>query len=407
MMNIRGGAGIMLICVAAGLLWQAAPALGNGAVSSDVTAKEADAAREAEARRKELEAKRIAAKRAEEARRAAEKKAAARAAAEKAAAEAARREAEAAAERHARALREGRRLVEEGQFLTAARYLSRILSGEYANSAEGWYWLSRAHHALGDYDRAQWAANVALELDPYYPALTKTPSGLQPLPKPQKDDKGPKPSMSVLPVVQPIPIGRGLEPTVISLPILELRSGDVAVSDDASEAALALGLDDEREPGSDFTPARLRYEPYPPLPAGRTISWMQGERFGEISRWRFRVDSMAILEDLGVPVAWKGVRPYEIYFWTGSEWARFRNTGKQRVDDALLRVLDSLRDVLEENGFAWDEADTPALASAAMGMRYWWTGGIDLSEARRRAEEKVQKAEPGDNEAASANIRID
>ncbi len=299
----------------------------------------------------------------------------------------------------------GRNLVEEGRYQTAVQYLRRFLNA-HQRSADGWYWLSRAHHALGDYDRAQWAANIALEIDPYYAALTKTPSGLQPLPKPTKaSKKEPRPSMSVLPVKQPVPTELALVPTTISFPYLEPASGDKPMSDDT--APLMAEVDPSRSPASAdadaYREAHLRYEPYPPLPRGRTVAWMQHEKFTEISRWRFRVDRMAILKDPRVPVAWKGEYPYEVYFWTGTEWARIpskndasRLNRAEKIDDVLLRAKDDMGAVLTKNGYAWRESDTPALASNAMDMRYWWQGEVDLGAAQKRAEERARKAASGD-----------
>ena len=307
------------------------------------------------------------------------------------------------------AWKSGRNLVEEGRYQTAVQYLRRFLNA-HQRSADGWYWLSRAHHALGDYDRAQWAANIALEIDPYYAALTKTPSGLQPLSKPTKaSKKEPRPSMSVLPVKQPVPTELALVPTTLSFPYLEPASGDKPMSDET--AAMMAEIDPSRQTENPvsgdaskaYQPALLRYEPYPPLPRGRTVAWMQHEKFTEISRWRFRVDRMAILKDPRVPVAWKGEYPYEVYFWTGLEWARIpskndasRMNKAEKIDDVLLRAKDSMTEVLTQNRYVWRESDTPALASNVADMRYWWQGDIDLGEAQKRADERARKAASGD-----------
>jgi hypothetical protein len=129
---------------------------------------------------------------------------------------------------------------------------------------------------------------------------------------------------------------------------------------------------------------------------GRTVVWQQSEAFTEISRWRFRVDRMGILTDPRVPVAWKGSHPYEVYFWTGTEWARAR---RQRVyfdhresfDDTLAHAQESIRELLEERGYLWNENDTPALAASASHMRYMWVGDIDLGAAHERAEKMARE----------------
>lgn len=248
----------------------------------------------------------------------------------------------------------GRNLVEEGRVQEASEYLTQFLRA-HPRSADAWYWLSRAYHAQGDYDRAQWAANIALEIDPGYPELSKTPSGLYPMPKQMEANvKEPRRSMSVLPVKQPLPAGLPLEP---------------------------------------ITPQFAGLEPSPRLPRGRTVAWNQREKFAEISRRRSGVDRMAILKDPRTPVAWKGEYPREVYFWTGSEWARIRGLGgakrEERADDILLRVQGDVAEALAQNSFNWRESDTPSLAACAAAMRYGWQGDIDLGAARERAREKA------------------
>ena len=257
---------------------------------------------------------------------------------------------------------------------------------EHHDFAEAWYLLSRAHHALGDYDNAQIAANTALDIDPYYPDLVKTPSGLQPVPVLTKQQKKePRPSMSVLPVKQPLPANLLLEPVVISFPLLvESEAPPLYEYADA-------GLDPEwRDP---LTGAYLQYDPLIPDPLGASVRWMQSEKFNEISRWRFRVDRMGILTEPRVPVAWKGSHPYEIYFWTGEEWARVRRNGthKAAYDDTLYRARESIEEVLADRNFLWYEPDTPSLAASASLMRYKWVGDVDLIDAEIRAEKRAEK----------------
>jgi hypothetical protein len=131
-----------------------------------------------------------------------------------------------------------------------------------------------------------------------------------------------------------------------------------------------------------------------PDPLAATVVWMQSEKFNEISRWRFRVDRMGILMDPRVPIAWKGSRPYEVYFWTGEEWARVRRKGIHRVayDDTLYSARASIEEVLADRGFQWCEPDTPSLAANASLMRYKWMGDIDLIDAEIRAEKRARES---------------
>lgn len=304
-----------------------------------------------------------------------------------------------AAEQRAKAERERKareaKLAEERRFSAELeRGANFILDGRYRDglvvmrqfakahpySPDAWYWIALAHNALGDYDRAQYAANIALEIDPYYPALTKTPSGLEPMPKRDKHTrKEPRPSMSVLPVKPVLPTNLALTPITVSFPVL--RKGEKE--------------DGERHYGDDRDPVTgsyLEYLPYPPNEPGRTVRWMQDEKFMEISRWRFRVDRMGILEDPQTPIAWRSSYPYEVYFWTGSEWARAR---RQRVyydhresfDDTLARSKEGIREIMDQRDYRWNPGDTPALAAMASHMKFMWMGPISTEPAYERLEE--------------------
>jgi tetratricopeptide (TPR) repeat protein len=138
-----------------------------GGASGDVESESARAERE----KREAEAKAARAAKEAEAGRARE-----RAAAEAKKKEAARmaEEAERAAEASRRAasedqanrlMRTGMSHMSEGRYQMALNSF-RSYTGGNPNSADAWYWIARAHHALGDYDKAQAAVNIALEIDP-------------------------------------------------------------------------------------------------------------------------------------------------------------------------------------------------------------------------------------------------
>jgi hypothetical protein len=98
---------------------------------------------------------------------------------------------------------------------------------------------------------------------------------------------------------------------------------------------------------------------------------------------------MGILKEPRTAVAWKGTRPYEVYFWTGEEWARARKRAnaenrRARYDDILYGAREDIAKVLSGTNFEWDEADTPSLAAAASLMRYMWAGELDLTDASQR-----------------------
>ena len=277
-----------------------------------------------------------------------------------------------------RTLQTGVDYFAQGRYQMALNVLKGFVSGS-GQSAEAWYWISRAHHAMGDYDKAQAAANIALEIDPYYGPLTKSPSGLEPKPPLTKQQKKePRPSMSVLPVIQPLPGGLALEPVTISPPYLVSGGSqdDLPKSENVLSSGAAEGF------------AYLHYAPYEPLPPGKTPGWITtNEKFNEIGRWRFRVDRMGILTDPRVPVAWRGAHPYEVYFWTGREWARILRHGEREpVEKILFRQLRGITDVVNREGQTWDENDTPALAASASLMRFMWVGDIDLNRDLRTEE---------------------
>jgi tetratricopeptide (TPR) repeat protein len=395
MTEVWAGLVIFALCLALALTLTPSSSYADAKSPPDESIPSQDESAEQEAIKKKEEAARAARiareKRAAAARRraaeAARRAAAEKAEAEKRAAEAARRLA--SEDMISRPIVISRNLVETGRYWSAVRVLRSYLD-EYPQSADAWYVLSRAHHALGDYDSAQRAVNNALDIDPYYPDLVKTPNGLQPAPVLSKEErKEPRPSMSVLPVKQPLPANLLLEPVVVSFPILveaERQEGDEYIN--------SLLDPDGYDP---LTGAYLQYTPYPPHPLGATVRWMQSEKFNEISRWRFRVDRMGILMEPRVPIAWKGDRPYEIYFWTGTEWARVRREERkyengETFDDILYRARDSIAEVLRDRGFLWYEPDTPSLAANASLMRYKWVGDVDLLDAALRAEKRAAQA---------------
>jgi hypothetical protein len=170
--------------------------------------------------------------------------------------------------------------------------------------------------------------------------------------------------MSVLPVIQPIPPGMALEPVTLTFPYL-VRNG-----------------------GADA----LNYAPYPPLPSGRVSAWMTAsEKWNEIGRWRYNVDRMGILKKPRVPIAWKGNRPSEVYFWTGRQWALVRRERfRERFDSVLYRARGDLMTVVTREGLQWNESDTPSLAAAASIMRYMWIGDVDLDELIRTENREIR-----------------
>ena len=289
--------------------------------------------------------------------------------------------------------RAGQRLVEEGDYRTAISFLKRYIRAN-PPSADAWYWLSRAHHAVGDYDRAQDAANVALQINPTYPALTKTPSGLQPMPPAGTlEARTPPPSVSVLPIKPVLPARIVLTPVPLSLPFLN-RSEDRALSDDNGN-----------------TRGVLTHIPYPPLQRGRSVVWMQQPAFQEISRWRHQVDRVGILASPRLPVAFRGTRPSVLFIWTGDQWVRVkgeRMVKRRRMEDArssLGAVKEELHDLANHTGFYWDESDTPALASQAAHWRFAWAGDIYVKVTLLEPVDEQQEQEPTQAAMRTRNTR--
>lgn len=283
------------------------------------------------------------------------------------------------------ALNRGAQFVLDGRYHDGLKALRDFVKA-HPYSADGWYWISLAHHALGDYDRAQSAVSIALEIDPYYPQLTKTPSGLEPRDlRGRNSRKEPRPLMSVLPVKPVIPENLAITPVTISFPVL--RYG---VRGDGETKPSSY---DGRDPVSG---AYLEYLPYPPNEPGKTGRWQSDEKFTEISRWRFRVDRMGLLKDPKTPIAWRSAYPYEIYFWTGTEWARARRhkvyyDHRESFADTLAQAQEHIRNVLDQRGFVWNDADTAALTASATHMNYKWMGEVDTEPAHQRADKRARE----------------
>jgi hypothetical protein len=299
-----------------------------------------------------------------------------------------------------RPLRMGIAYVLQGNYQRAINILKGYASSN-PQSADAWYWLARAHHALGQYDKAQAAVSIALEIEPDFAFLSETPSGLEPIPPGRLSE--PRPSLSVLPVVQPLPADIALTPVARSLPFL-VHSGDKAVSSDAAAARARRGgmvltrdggaarlVSSDVYPGERAT-SRLEYKPYPPLPPGYGAAWIFTDKnFNEIARWRARVDRMGIMSSPRVPVAWKGARTRDVFIWTGREWARLRAKSKTAPESVLYDAREDIASIVRSEGVEWNENDTPALAASASLMRYKWAGELSFAKQELRERERLAR----------------
>ncbi|WP_157367233.1 hypothetical protein [Aminiphilus circumscriptus] len=107
--------------------------------------------------------------------------------------------------------------------------------------------------------------------------------------------------------------------------------------------------------------------------------WMVHPTFLEVSRWNALVDRMAILDKPRVPIAWKGDAPSVLFAWTGKSWYAMKSPGDGLgVADILRHNIYSLVRMVNQNGFLWNDAETPALANQATIWGYLWMGHLAL-----------------------------
>ena len=98
--------------------------------------------------------------------------------------------------------------------------------------------------------------------------------------------------------------------------------------------------------------------------------------FTSVARWRYQVNRMAILDKPRVPLAWKGDKPEVVFAWTGRSWFAMKTRDAQGPADVLKNNLYGLTRMVNQNGFHWNDADTPILANQSFVWGYIWVGRI-------------------------------
>lgn len=147
----------------------------------------------------------------------------------------------------------------------------------------------------------------------------------------------------------------------------------------------------QTQPSGEFAPGVVVRAPAdvvaavpPPVPPASSALpvvpwWMTHPGFLEVSRWSALVDRMAILDKPRVPIAWKGDVPSVLFAWTGKSWYAMRSPGEGLgVADILRHNIYSLVRMVNQNGFLWNDAETPALANQATIWGYLWMGHLAL-----------------------------
>jgi hypothetical protein len=147
------------------------------------------------------------------------------------------------------------------------------------------------------------------------------------------------------------------------------------------------------QPAGEFSPGVIVQAPAdvvaavpPSVPVAAVASvvpvipwWMVHPTFLEVSRWSAMVDRMAILDKPRVPVAWKGDVPSVLFAWTGKNWYAMKSPGDGLGAAEILRHnIYSLVRMVNQNGFLWNDGETPALANQATIWGYLWMGHLAL-----------------------------
>lgn len=102
--------------------------------------------------------------------------------------------------------------------------------------------------------------------------------------------------------------------------------------------------------------------------------WLQDSRFLAVAKWHLLVDRMGMLEHPRVPLAWKGDSPSCVFAWTGKTWYKMLAQEGESAGEVLRRHGEALQTFVRQNGFLWNDADTPTLANQAAVWGFLWMG---------------------------------
>ncbi len=102
--------------------------------------------------------------------------------------------------------------------------------------------------------------------------------------------------------------------------------------------------------------------------------WLQNPDFLRVAGWHLLVDRMGMLERPRVPLAWKGDSPPCVFAWTGKTWYKMLAREGESAGEVLRRHGETLQTFVRQNGFLWNDADTPTLANQAAVWGFLWMG---------------------------------
>ena len=112
--------------------------------------------------------------------------------------------------------------------------------------------------------------------------------------------------------------------------------------------------------------------------ASSAVSWQSDPHFLAMGTWRKDVDRIGILRGYGIPVAWQGKIPLNVYAWDGRSWQIFTLRKGERPAAALKRNLRALTPMAERNNPAFYKAHVSFLIRQAALWNYYWMGEVRI-----------------------------
>lgn len=106
-------------------------------------------------------------------------------------------------------------------------------------------------------------------------------------------------------------------------------------------------------------------------------TWREQPNFPLLRTWR-TADTLAVLDQPRVPLAWKGDRPRAVYAWCGGVWYEMKAAPRHRETSAqvIKRHRGALVDLVGRRGLGWSDYDTLVLAQVARDWKYRWMGVV-------------------------------
>jgi len=111
-------------------------------------------------------------------------------------------------------------------------------------------------------------------------------------------------------------------------------------------------------------------------------AWVVDANFTAVANWSKTIDRMAVLDKPRVPIAWRHDVPEVIYAWTGRSWFSMRVPSGHTPADTLSRHLYEIVNMVHQNNFWWNDAETAVLANQATIWGYLWMGVVAPADVK-------------------------